>query len=410
MRFYLQRVKNIYHLFKALIACVYYQFPSNHITVIGVTGTDGKTTTASLIYHILISAGKKVSMISTVSATIAGKEFDTGFHVTTPSPFAVQKYLKQAVRHGDEYFVLETTSHALDQSRVYGVKFAFGILTNITHEHLHYHQSFEHYVASKMKLLQNSQTSIVNKDDSSFTQVQNLKFKIQNVKSYGLKKADYSLDISKHIGKELESFNQYNYLAAYALGKEVGLDDNVILSAMKKFTLPQGRMEVVYDKDYTVIVDFAHTPNALHEALKSIRHQYLKRRIIHIFGAAAYRDDTKRPLMGKESASFSDIIIITEEDYRTENPDSIAKQIASGIESKRFIQVDPSQFGNHNKQYTIIHERIEAIRRALSIVQKGDVLVLTGKGHEKSLNRDGKEYVWNDKDEVLKIVEREIIR
>lgn len=408
MDFRIQKIKNIYHLFKAIIARVYYGNPSKDICVIGITGTDGKTTTASLIYHILISVGKKASMISTVSAAIGGKEYDTGFHVTTPSPFYVQKYLKQAVEHGDEYFILETTSHALDQHRVHGVDFAYGILTNITHEHMHYHHTFEHYFASKMKLLNQSHTFIINKDDASFKKIQSTPTSgvgpIKKVKTYGLKNADYSINISKQIGKELELFNTYNYLAAYALGKEVGLSDETIFKSMRSFTPPLGRMEVVYNKDYMVIVDFAHTPNAIREALKSIKHRYEKRRIIHLFGAAAFRDDEKRPVMGKESATYADLIIITEEDYRTEDPDKIAKQIAVGIESKGFVYVEPSQFGNHKHQYTIIHARIDAIRRAISIVQKGDIIVLTGKGHEKSLNRNGKEFAWNDKEEVLKIV------
>ena len=397
MDFRIQNIKNVYHLFNAIVARMFYGNPSKHITVIGITGTDGKTTTAWLIYHMLNSAGKKVSMISTVSATIAGKEFDTGFHVTTPSPFAVQKYLKQAVRHGDEYFILETTSHALDQHRVFGVDFAYGILTNITHEHMHYHHTFERYVAAKMKLLIQSRISIINKDDASYKY-------IKNGKTYGLKNADYSKDIAKHVNKGLERYNQYNYLAAYALGKEVGLSDETIFKSMRSFIPPLGRMEVVYNKDYTVIIDFAHTPNGLHEALKSIKHKYVDRRIVHLFGAAAFRDDEKRPLMGQESATYANLIIITEEDYRTEDPDHIAKQIAEGIESKGFTHVEPSQIGNKDREYTIIHNRKDAIRRAISIAQKGDVIVLTGKGHEMSLNRNGKEYAWNDKEEVLHVV------
>ncbi len=397
MDFRIQNIKNVYHLFNAIVAKTIYGNPSKHITVIGITGTDGKTTTASLIYHMLTSAGKKVSVITTVSATIAGKEFDTGFHVTTPSAFVIQKYLKQAVKHGDEYFILETTSHALDQHRVFGVDFAYGILTNITHEHMHYHHTFERYVAAKMKLLTQSRISIINKDDASYKH-------IKNGKTYGLKNADYSKDIPKHIGKELELYNEYNYLAAYALGKEVGLPDETIFKSMRSFTPPLGRMEVIYKKNYTVIVDFAHTPNGLHEALKSIKHKYKDRRIVHLFGAAAFRDDQKRPIMGKESATYANLIIITEEDYRTEDPDHIAKQIAGGIESKGFTHVEPSQIGNKDREYTIIHNRKDAIRRAVSIAQKGDVIVLTGKGHEMSLNRNGKEFAWNDKEEVLNVI------
>ena len=163
-----QRIKNIGHLLVAIFANIYYRFPSKEIKVIGVTGTDGKATTANLIYHILSSSGKKASIISTVSAKIGTHEHDTGFHVTTPSSFGVQKYIRQAVEEGSEYFVLETTSHALDQNRVFGVKYDVSLITNITHEHLLYHGSFEHYVKTKVQLAHCSKKTFINIDDESY--------------------------------------------------------------------------------------------------------------------------------------------------------------------------------------------------------------------------------------------------
>src|SRR3989339_1761298 len=154
----MQKIKNIYHLFQAVLANIFYGFPSRKLKVIGITGTDGKTTTTHLIAHILKTAGKKASFVSSVYASIGGVESDIGFHVTTPSSFILQKLLKQSADNHDEYFVLETTSHALDQNRVWGIKYEIGVITNITHEHLDYHRTYEEYVKAKLKLLLNSKT------------------------------------------------------------------------------------------------------------------------------------------------------------------------------------------------------------------------------------------------------------
>ena len=181
-----QTFKNIYHFFQAVIANIYYGFPSRKLKVIGVTGTDGKTTTTHLIYHILKTAGKKVSMVSTVYAKIGAEEFDTGLHTTTPSSFLVQKLLKKAVENGDEFFVLETTSHALDQNRVFGVKYFVAVLTNVTHEHLDYHKTYKKYVDTKAKLLKQSNIVIINSDDHSFERLDKiLKHSVNKVYHYG---------------------------------------------------------------------------------------------------------------------------------------------------------------------------------------------------------------------------------
>ena len=400
-----QRIKNIGHLLVAIFANIYYRFPSKEIKVIGVTGTDGKTTTANLIYHILSSSGKKASIISTVSAKIGTHEHDTGFHVTTPSSFGVQKYIRQAVEEGSEYFVLETTSHALDQNRVFGVKYDVSLITNITHEHLLYHGSFEHYVKTKVQLAHCSKKTFINIDDESYDYI--LKYiGDAHVETYGLHdNAEHSADISKKIDKKLAHFNKYNYLAAYLVCKELHINEDKIINAMKTYALPSGRLEVVYNKDFLVIIDFAHTPNAIDSVLSSIRSDYVsKGRLIHIFGAAAFRDDEKRAPMGRASAKYSDLVILTEEDYRTEDPFDIASQIAKGLDEKGFKGVSQDEFGKELKQYVVIIDRLEAIMKAFEMVKKNDVIVLTGKGHEMSLNRNGKEYHWNDKLEVTKIL------
>jgi len=370
-----QKIKNIYHLFQAVVANIIYRFPSRKIKVIGVTGTDGKTTTTSLIAHILKSAEKKVSYISTVKAQIAGKDYDTGLHVTTPSSFMIQKFLSQSVKNGDEYFVLETTSHALDQNRVWGVNYHIGVLTNITHEHLDYHGSYKDYVKTKEKLLKMAKFSVVNEEDEGYRYLsQKSKVKSQKFSS--------KLKILEKVGN-LTFFNKQNYAAAYTVCKLLNLSDEVILKAMLTFQLPKGRVDLIYDKDFKVIIDFAHTPNAFLKLLPEIRKKYLKNkgRLIHVFGSAGLRDNTKRPLMGEISSRFADFIILTEEDYRTEDPNKICQEIASGIK---------------NKNYQVIIDRKKAIEKALKMAKKGDLVVFTGKAHEKSLCRGKTEYPWDE--------------
>lgn len=380
----MQKLKNLFHLAMAIIANIYYGFPSRKLKVIGVTGTDGKTTTTHLIYHILKSAGKRVSMVSTIGAKVGGGEFDTGLHTTTPSSFLLQKLLRLAVNHGDEYFVLETTSHALDQNRVFGVNFEIGILTNITYEHLDYHQSYQQYVRTKERLLEMAKIAIVNEEDESYGFLsQKSKVKSQKYNS--------KLKILDKI-EGLTDFNRQNYSAAHAVCKQLGLSHRQILKAMKSFQLPPGRLELVYDGPFKVIVDFAHTPNAFENALPEIRKSYLSGggRLIHVFGTAGLRDATKRPLMGEISSRYADLVILTEEDYRTEDPKDICRQISGGIKN--------------DKPYKIIIDREEAIKQAISMAKKNDAVLLTGKSHEKSLCRGATEYPWDEFAVVKKYV------
>ena len=381
----MQKVKNLFHLFEAIIANIYYGFPSRKLKVIGVTGTDGKTTTTSLIYHILKSSGKKVSMISTVYAKVGSQEFDTGLHTTTPSSFMVQKFLALAVKNNDEYFVLETTSHALDQNRVFGVKYYIGVLTNVTHEHLDYHTTYENYLKTKTELLSSAETAVINKDDKSFKEVKRI---LDGKKIYTYDHTHYN--VLKHCN-DLPEFNKANYLAAYTACKILGIDKNEILNYLSCFKLPAGRLEIVYDKNFKVIVDFAHTPNAIENVLREIRRIYLKKggRLIHVFGSAGLRDATKRPAMGAASDKYADFSIITEEDYRTENSRDIADQIASGFKTKKYI-------------YEL--DRKKAIEKAVSMAQKNDLIVCTGKSHEQSLCRGKTEFPWDEKKAIMETI------
>lgn len=386
-----QKLKNIFHLFQAVLANIIFGFPSRKLTVIGVTGTDGKTTTTHLIYHILKSAGKKVSMVSTVYAKVGGKEYDTGLHTTTPNSFLIQKLLKDAVRNADNYFVLETTSHAIDQNRVFGIKFDYAVETNITHEHLDYHKTYQQYLKTKTGLLLNARYPFINADDVSFRGISRLlEEKHKQYVSYGFSKnAMSNVDMTPYTS----GFNRHNYLAAYTVVKAIGISDRLIRSSLKTFTLPPGRLEVVYQKEFTVIIDFAHTPYAFESALPEIRKQFLHKggRLIHVFGAAGLRDSSKRTLMGEASNRYADIIILTEEDYRTEDPKKIAQALAKGI-TKR--------------PYSIILDRQEAIDKAIALARKSDVIVITGKSHEKSLCRGKTEYPWNEHEAVKKALQK----
>ena len=377
INYYLQRLKNIFHLINAFLANIWYGFPSRKITVIGITGTDGKTTTTHLIAHILKSCGKKVSYISTIFAKIGKKEYDTGFHVTTPNPWLIQKLIKEAVNNKDEYFILETTSHALDQNRVWGINYKIGVLTNVTYEHLDYHLSYENYLKTKVKLLKRAEVAFFNKDDRSYLYVKKILKGRKKIIEY------QKLSIIKKNFPNLEKFNQENFSAAYLVALNLGLRSEKVLKAIKTFKLPKGRFDLVYDKDFKVIIDFAHTPNAFLKLLSEIRKKYLKNkgRLIHVFGSAGLRDNTKRPLMGEISGRFADFIILTEEDYRTEDPNKICQEVASGIK---------------NKNYQVIIDRKKAIEKALKMAKKGDVVIFTGKAHEKSLCRGKTEYPWDE--------------
>jgi UDP-N-acetylmuramoyl-L-alanyl-D-glutamate--2,6-diaminopimelate ligase len=390
---FIQKLKNIFHLTNAFLANVFYGFPSKKITVIGVTGTDGKTTTAHLIAHILKSCGKKVSYISTIFAKIGEKEYDTGFHVTTPNPWLIQKLIKEAVNNKDEYFILETTSHALDQNRVWGINYKIGVLTNVSHEHLDYHLSYEDYLKTKVKLLKKADVVFFNKDDRSYLYIKKMLKGRKKIIEY------QKLPIIKKKFPNLEKFNQENFSAAYLVALNLGLKSEEVLKAIKKFKLPKGRFDLVYDKDFKVIIDFAHTPNAFLRVLPEIRKKYLKGkgRLIHVFGAAGLRDDKKRPLMGEVAGQYDDLVILTEEDYRTESLFKICEQIAKGLIKKNFIKKSYNLIEQNDKKvYTIFEKRQEAINFAIKMANPQDVVVLTGKSHEKSLCRGKIEYPWDE--------------
>jgi len=402
-----QKAKNIYHLVQAVIANIIYGFPSRSLKVIGVTGTDGKTTSTHLIYHILKNSGKKVSMVSTIYAQIGQKTYDTGFHTTTPNSFLVQKLLRLALNNGDEYFVLETTSHRLDQNSLWGIRYEVSLITNITHEHLDYHKTYDQYLEAKAKIITLSKMTLINKDDESYSSIKKV-LKENIIKTYSIKKeADFTINY-KQIYPEITSYNAYNYLGAHSVCEVLGISSDQIMSSLRGFKLPKGRFELVYDKRYKIIVDFAHTPHAISEVLKNIRTRYFSGKstgkLIHVFGSAGLRDSSKRYFMGLASGTYSDLVILTEEDYRSENLYKICEQISKGLLEKGFIYIKFNLLDhNDNKKYTIIDKRNDAIDKSIEIAQPKDIIVITGKGHEMSLCRGKIEYPWNDIEYIKKL-------
>ncbi len=398
--------KNHFHRLKAVGASAYYGWPSKQMKVIGVTGTDGKTTTTHLIHHILEVAGHRSSMLSTIYAKIGSQIHETGLHVTTPDAILVQRMLGKAVRAGDEYFVLETTSHGLHQNRNWGIHYDVSMITNITHEHLDYHKTYDNYAATKAKLLAQSRIGIINRDDDSYGFLSDFcKHNNIHFKTYGLEhKSDYTFDARAVDGLDLTDYNVYNYMGAYGVCRELGIDEHMIRKAMKTYQLPRGRLEIAYNGMYDVLVDFAHTPHSIQALLSSMRKR-VKGRIIHVFGSAGQRDHAKRPLMGEASAQYSDIVILTEEDHRSEDPQEIAQQIRDGMGSK-FAVVDARDANVARAPFvTTVIDRAQAIELAVSLAHSGDMVICTGKSHEKSLCRGHREHEWDEFEAVKRAVE-----
>lgn len=390
-------INNLYHKPKALVANAYFRFPSRKLTVIGVTGTDGKTTTVNMIYNILKSAGKKVSMISTINAVIAGVEYDTGFHVTSPDPFMLQELISMAVKNQDEYLVLEVTSHALDQKRFLGIHFDIGVITNITHDHLDYHKNKENLFLTKAKLIKKVKYAILNGDEKHFKKLS--KLSSGKTISFGFGKyVDFNPQKFALSLKIPGRFNYLNALAASAVAVCLSIDKNVIKKSLNSFVGVKGRFEEIKNnRKIKVIVDFAHTPNALENALSLIKQEY-KGKIITVFGAAGKRDESKRIIMGRIASEMSDYVVITAEDPRGEL-DKINQMILSG---------STKAGGVLGKNLFIVKDRQEAIDFAINTLAKvGDTVGIFGKGHETSMNLDGRSEVsWSDVDSARKSLEK----
>lgn len=405
----LQNLKNFYHLIQALLANIIYGFPGKKLYVIGVTGTDGKTTTTSLIHHILKESGKKAGMISTLGAKVNNQEHPVGLHTTTPTPFLIQKLLNAMVKNGCRYAVLEVTSHAIDQNRIWGIPFRLGVLTNITHEHLDYHHTFNNYMETKTRFLKSCSKVVLNVDDKSSTAVSTLLLK--SVITYSVEnKSDYQASKIILTGNYqsfninnlqirtclLGTHNLYNNLAAIAVSRELGILESDIKSAVENFSSLPGRLETIIEKPFKIFVDFAHTPNAFQNILPTVKTLTMGK-LIHVFGATGKRDATKRPKMGEISGRLADICIVTSEDTYGEEPDKIISDVEKGLKKTPKIL---------NKTYFIIPDRYNAIKKAISLANDNDTILLTGVGHQTSLNLGNRELPWNEKEMVLKILSK----
>jgi UDP-N-acetylmuramoyl-L-alanyl-D-glutamate--2,6-diaminopimelate ligase len=385
--------KKIKYFINGIFANLFYLNPSKSLKIIGVTGTDGKTTTSNIIYHILHSSGIKTGLVSTVNAKIGSKEYDTGFHVTNPGPFQLQKLLSLMVKNKLEYAVLEVTSHGLDQNRNFGINFDIGVLTNITHEHLDYHKTFDNYVSAKAKLFHKSKICIINEDYFKYFK-KNITKK-QKVILYS--SATLNTDLIRAIKSRFkEEYNIQNATAAVLVAKELGIEDKKIIKAVKSFPGVEGRMqEVKNKKGIKIVVDFAHTPNALENILLTLKKEKNnKNKLISVFGCAGERDIQKRPMMGEISTRIADISIFTAEDPRHEDVNEIIKEMKMGIKNKRAIVFE-------------IPDRFEAIKKAIDIAKRGDIVVLCGKGHEKSMAYGDTEKPWSDVKSVKRILKNE---
>ncbi len=398
---FLYHLKRPFHfvktgLLEGLPAQFTYHFPAKKLHIICITGTDGKTTSSTMLYEVLKSAGKKVALLSTVAAYIGNEAIDTGFHVTTPDPAQLQKFMRRMVDEGYEYLVLEATSHGIYQYRLWGIQPEIVGITNITMEHLDYHVTHDLYVKAKALLAKKAHVAVINADDEmSFGK---LKRELQPTKTrlitYSL--ADkLPLPVSRAIKQRFtQQYNHSNARLVYAMSQQLGIDDDAFVQGIKNFVGVTGRMQTVANRhNIEVIVDFAHTPNALDEALSYLRARKKSGRIIAVFGCAGLRDWKKRPSMGRIGAQLADLAIFTAEDPRTENVWAILRQMKQNLDIY------------HHKVLSIADRR-EAIFYAIQhLAKSGDTVAIFGKGHEQSMCYGTTEYPWSDQRTALEALE-----
>ena len=393
-------LKRLYWKTQAFLASWLNGFPAKKLILIGVTGTDGKTSTTTLIHHILVNTNHKAAYISTVGAKIGNQLSPVGFHVTTPRFFALQRYLRQAVEQKTKYLVLEVTSHAIDQERVWGCRFKIAVLTNITNEHLDYHHNFLNYAKTKLKLVNQAEMAVVNSEPSTFYRYQKL-IDNKNVWYTSLHKkseVSYANLVKQGLGPNWTDFEKENILLAFTSCRLLGISQSKIIKAINSFQRVKGRFDYFVQKDRQFLVDFAHTPNAFLQLYKAIKEFKPQTKIIHVFGCAGLRDKSKRFKMGLLAGQNADLIILTEEDYRTEDINKINQMIESGIKKNR------SQI--KNQTFFSIPSRQEAINFAIKKADKNDLILLTGKAHEQSLARGKKEEAWDEYQAIFRALEQ----
>ena len=386
------------------LASQFYGCPSTKLQLVGVTGTNGKTTIATVLYSIFRRLGFKVGLLSTVCNYIDGEPIPTEH--TTPDPITLNQLLAQMVEAGCQYAFMEVSSHAVAQNRIGGLKFRGGIFTNLTRDHLDYHKTVENYLKAKKTFFDNltqDAFAVTNIDDKNgMVMVQNTK---ANVKTYSVQKiADFKAKIieahfegmyleinGKEVGVQfVGKFNVSNLLAVYGAAVMLGQKPDDVLVAMSEMKPVNGRFEAITSpKGYTAIVDYAHTPDALENVLNAI-HGVLegKGRVITVCGAGGNRDKGKRPVMAREAVRQSDQVIITSDNPRFEEPKDIINDMLAGLDDEQM------------KKVIAIVDRRQAIKTACMIAQKGDVILIAGKGHEDYQDVKGVKHHFDDKEEV----------
>lgn len=396
----------------SLLCSAFYGDPAKRLKMIGITGTNGKTSTAFFLREILENAGHKTGMLGTVTNIVGDRVTEP--HKTTPDPSELFKFLKEMADAGCEYCVTEASSQALHQQRLAGIMFDIAIFTNLTEDHLDYHGNSENYALAKKSLFENCRKAIINFDDEKGKYMTENVSGIEKVVTYSVKsdRADYT---AKNISLSPEGvsyelvgtgvigrinlsvpgvFSVSNSMAAAAAALECGIDIRSISESFAKNRGIKGRMErVPVDRDYTVIIDYAHTPDGLENLLRSVRKVY-ENRVITVFGCGGDRDKLKRPLMGKVAGELSDVAIVTSDNPRSEDPERIIKDISAGME---------------NSKARVITEidRTKAIETALKTARRGDVVVLAGKGHETYQVLKGGKIHFDEREAVKNILEKE---
>ena len=376
-----------YHYVQSIIAGAKYGFPGKKLCVIGVTGTNGKTTTCFMIWKMLNEAGFKTGIMTTVAHGVDKLEPELG-HMTTVDAFTLNQRIKEIKNQGAKFLVLEVTSHALAEFRTLGIPFEIGVFTNLTHEHLDYHKTMSGYRTAKGKLIKKAKFSILNADDNATS---NYKTIAKDYLTYGIKAGEYRAENIKlgvdgvrydcrdlHIETKIpEEFNVYNSLAAVLVGKKLGLNNQQIEKGIKALKDVEGRMNIIDEgQNFTVIVDYAHAPDAIEKVFSSVKdHQG---RIISVHGGAGRRDPSTRPIRGAILAQHSDIVIITEDDSRDEDPNKIAAGFVEGAKKHGKIL---------DKDLFVEMDREKAINLAFKKAKKGDLVLILGKGHEKTILR-----------------------
>jgi len=388
----------------AFLAANYYENPSENIRLVGVTGTNGKTTIASLLYQLFKKAGYKVGLLSTVKIMVDNQEFKATH--TTPDSLTINKYLDLMVQEGCEFCFMEVSSHGIHQKRTEALHFAGGVFTNLSHDHLDYHNTFAEYRDVKKIFFDNlpkSAFAITNIDDK------NGAIMLQNTKAkkltYALKSyADYKAQILENQlsglllkindnevwVKLIGSFNAYNLLAIYGVAVELGIEKVEALRLLSELESVSGRFQfIVSDSKITAIVDYAHTPDALENVLKTIEDIRTKNeQLITVVGCGGDRDKTKRPIMANIASSMSDKAIFTSDNPRTENPETIIEEMEKGVEPQNF------------KKTVSILDRKQAIKTACQLANPNDIILIAGKGHETYQEINGVRHDFDD----LKIV------